>query len=217
MPTLFLDLDGTLTDPKEGITRCIRYALERLGEAPPAADELTRYIGPPLLETFAELVGEARAADALALYRERFADVGWQENRRFPGMLEALEALASAGSSLFVATSKPRVYAERIVDHFGLAPYFRQVFGSELDGRRTDKAELLRHALEVTGAGADSVMIGDRRHDIAGARANGLAAVGVTWGYGSLDELSEAGAHAILHAVPELAQLPSVLAASCRQ
>ena len=124
-------------------------------------------------------------------------------------MLEALGELRAAGATLYVATSKPRVYAERIVEHFELAPFFDRVFGSELGGERTDKGELLAYALAETGAGREAVMIGDRRHDIAGARANGLGAAGVTWGYGSATELAAAGADRLLHAVPELPGLLS--------
>jgi phosphoglycolate phosphatase len=197
MTAIFFDLDGTLTDPKPGITRSIRYALDRLGRAAPTEDDLICCIGPPLRASLATLLGgDTHADEALALYRERFADIGLYENEVYPGVVETLAALAGAGRRLFVATAKPHVYAERIVAHFGLRPYFERVFGSELSGERGEKTDLLRHALCETGIeGARAMMIGDRRHDIVGARTNGMTALGVLYGYGSRDELVAAGAH----------------------
>lgn len=207
---IFLDLDGTLTDPKPGITGSMQYALRELGVAVPSQDELTWAIGPPLLDSFRRLLGSAVLAQrALALYRERFAAEGLFENRVYDGIPAVLDSL-HGHAELHVATSKPRVYADRIIRHFGLAGHFAQVFGSELDGRRTNKGDLLRYALIETGAGArDAVMIGDRRHDIEGAKANGIAAVGVLYGYGSRDELLDAGA-TCLATSPEA--IPDVLA-----
>ncbi len=201
MDAVYFDLDGTLTDPKPGITRCIRYALERMGHAAPSEDELTWCIGPPLRPSLAVLVGETNADRALALYRERFADVGLYENAIYPGIAELLTALR--GRRLFVATSKPRVYAERILIHFGIAHYFEHVFGSELDGTRADKGALLAHALAATGTAPEkSAMIGDREHDMIGARANAMAGIGVLYGYGSEAELRRAGARGI-YATPD--------------
>lgn len=197
MTAIFFDLDGTLTDPKPGITRSIRYALDRLGHAAPAEDELTWCIGPPLRASFATLLGgDTHADEAVALYRERFADVGLYENEVYAGVVDTLAALAGSGRRMFVATAKPHVYAERIVAHFGLNGYFERVFGSELSGERGEKTDLLRHALRETGIDpARAMMIGDRRHDIIGARTNGMTALGVLYGYGSRDELVAAGAH----------------------
>lgn len=191
---LFFDLDGTLTDPKPGITGCIQYALERLDRPVPAQDALTWCIGPPLHESFARLVGEALAWRGVELYRERYGELGLFENEVYAGIPEALEAIG-AEAPLYVASSKPKVYVDRILDHFGLAPYFEAVFGSELDGTRTDKRELLPWALGRAGvAAADAVMIGDRAQDGLGARRAGMPFVGVLYGYGSETELREAGA-----------------------
>jgi phosphoglycolate phosphatase len=192
---IFFDLDGTLTDPKIGITRSIQYALERLDKPVPTTDELTWCIGPPLLDSFAELTGDATLAPrALAFYRERFSDVGLFENDVYPGIDVLLQSLAANDHRLFVATSKPRVYAERILRHFDLAGHFLQVFGAEMDGARSDKTELLAFALAETGqAGVASTMIGDRKHDAVGAVNNGMTALGVLYGYGDEAELSSAG------------------------
>jgi len=199
-PPIFFDLDGTLTDPKLGITRCIQFALAELGEAVPDADALEWCIGPPLQQSMAELVGAERAAEAVRLYRVRFADVGWVENEPYEGIVEALSQIAEAGRPLYVATSKPHVYATRIVEHFDLGPFFERVFGAELDGTRGDKAELLAHALGEAGVedASRAVMVGDREHDMRGARANGLHSIGVRWGYGTEAELHAAGAEVLV-------------------
>lgn len=206
MATIFFDLDGTLTNPKPGITRSIQYALERLSLAVPGEDELTWCIGPPLHASLKKLTGtDALADQALLLYRERFSDIGLFENEAYAGIVDTLATLAAATPRMFVATSKPAVYATRIVDHFGLKPYFERVFGSELDGTRVDKRDLLRYALDETGIDADSaIMIGDRSHDVVGARTNGMTAIGVLYGYGSEAELRDAGAHHICAVHPEL-------------
>jgi phosphoglycolate phosphatase len=196
MRIVFLDLDGTLTDPKPGITRSIRHALHTLGREAPPEDALTWCIGPPLLQSFVTLLGdEATAKRALALYRERFAKTGLYENRVYAGVPEMLKRLRDAGFRLFLATSKPHVFASRITAHFGLDRWLDGAFGSELDGTRTDKTALLAHALEETGAEpGQAVMLGDREHDIIGARNNGVAGVGALWGYGTQAELQAAGA-----------------------
>ena len=159
-------------------------------------------IGPPLKGSFARLLGdEARAQDAVALYRERFTDTGLYENDLYAGIPETLQALHAAGKRLFVATSKPHVYASRIVGHFGIADHFERVFGSELDGTRVDKTELLAYALAETGTEPkDAVMIGDREHDMIGATNNGLFGIGALYGYGTQDELQSAGAQRLAEA-----------------
>ena len=201
---IFFDLDGTLTDPKEGITKCIQYALERLDEDVPPAESLTWCIGPPLQQTFATLVGESRSQQAIDFYRERFSEVGWSENKRYDGILESLDVLKQQGHILYIATSKPRVYATQIADHFGLTAFFTHIFGSELDGTHTDKADLLKFALRETSAGSNSTMIGDRHHDIRGALLNQMNAIGVTYGYGSRTELAAAGAHLLIESPQQL-------------
>lgn len=197
--TVFLDLDGTLTDPKPGITRSIRHALTGLGVDAPEEDALTWCIGPPLAQVFEVLLDDAaRVPRAIDLFRERFGAVGLYENRVYDGVPEMLERLADAGFRLALATSKPHVYARRIVEHFGLDRWVGPVFGAELDGTRSDKAALLAHALEQTGcAPGRAVMLGDREHDVRGALANDLPCVGAAWGYGGAEELRAAGAVAL--------------------
>ena len=205
---VYFDLDGTLTDPYEGITKCILYALDELGFPHPDDDYLYSCIGPPLWDTFPELVGNDLTRKAVDLYRERFVEVGWQENKPYDGIVDALDAIASAGHLLFVATAKPHVHAARIVEHFGMGEFFATVYGSELDGTRGTKTELLEFAVGRNPGGARHIMVGDRKHDLIGAVANRMTPVGVAYGYGSVEELEGAGASAIA-ALP--ADLPGIL------
>jgi phosphoglycolate phosphatase len=197
MDAIYFDLDGTLTDPKPGITRSIQYALQRLDHpAMPTEDELTWCIGPPLRASFVRLLGAETSADlAVSYYRERFSDIGLYENGVYDGIGEVLTSLCASGHRLFVATSKPHVFAERIIDHFGLRDHFERVFGSELDGTRVDKSHLLEYALKQASVDpSKTLMIGDRSHDMVGAVNNGMKGIGVLYGYGSRDELLAAGA-----------------------
>jgi phosphoglycolate phosphatase len=205
---IYFDLDGTLTDPYEGITRCILYALDKLGFPHPDRDFLYSCIGPPLYDTFPQLVGEKLTLQAVDLYRERFNDVGWQENRPYHGILEALAAIRGNGHTLFVATSKPRVQASRIVEHFGMGAFFESVYGCELDGTRSKKTELLRFAIAQNPVAEARTMVGDRKHDLIGAVENGMRPVGVAYGYGSIEELKAAGASHIAD-TPE--SLPGII------
>lgn len=206
--TVIFDLDGTLTDPREGIARCYVHALERLGLASPPLPELTRHIGPPLREVFGLLLETddvARIEHAVGLYRERFGTVGLFENQPYDGIHAALEQLRAAGHRLFVCTSKAQVYAERIVAHFELAPFFERVYGPGLDGTFSDKAELLAHLLEREGVEPErAIMVGDRLHDMLAARRNGLRGLGVLYGFGDLAELTSAGAALTCAAVSDL-------------
>lgn len=199
MKAILFDLDGTLTDPREGITRSIAHALERMGREPPPLESLTFAIGPPLRRSLASLLGtEDRDAveQALAHYRERFADVGLFENAPYEGITETLATLRRGGLALYVATSKPHVYARRIVRHFGLDAHFEEVHGCELDGTREDKRDLLGHLLPHHGLEPrNTAMIGDRGVDMVAARHHRLHAVGALWGYGTRDELLESGAN----------------------
>jgi phosphoglycolate phosphatase len=212
------DLDGTLTDSGPGIIRSTRLALERLNAAEgidrpvPDAAELSWIIGPPLQESFAKLVGADRAQALLRLYRERYGSVGLFENSLYDGVVEALDRLTALGYRLFVATSKVEPYARRILDHFGLTKYFIQIYGAEMDGRRSAKSELLAYLLgrERIVANQRVVMIGDRRHDALGARAVGIPAIGALWGYGDAEELTGAGADPLIDA-PR--QIPAAVAA----
>ena len=197
MNVLF-DLDGTLSDSREGIVACFKYALGVLELDSPTDQNLERTIGSPLRESFSTLIGtnnDDLLERAVTLYRQRFAAKGLFENNIYPGIGGALAQLQDQGCSLFVATSKPRVFAERIVAEFSFNQFFRAVYGSELDGTNADKRDLIAHILRAESLSpADTVMVGDRAHDMLGARANDLFPIGALWGYGSREELVSAGA-----------------------
>jgi phosphoglycolate phosphatase len=200
---VLLDLDGTLTDPFEGITRCHQHALQRMGVTPvPAQRDLARFIGPPLREAFASLLGPAAGRDAIeravSFYRERFSSIGLFENVVYDGIEPMLADLVAAGCTLFVATSKLTPFAERILRHFELRRFFAGVYGADPDGRFDDKRELVCDLLDREKlAPATTVMVGDREHDVRAAKHNGLRSVGVTWGYGTIAELVAAGADCV--------------------
>lgn len=190
---IFFDLDGTLTDPKEGITGCVQYALEQMGEPVPTKDELTWCIGPPLVENFTKLVGTDRAAAGVRWYRERFSTVGLFENVVYEGIPEVLRQL-SGRYPLYVASSKPLVFVDQILERFDLANFFTRTFGSNLDGSLADKSELLRYALAETGVSSQqALMIGDRSHDAVGAKNNDMDFIGALYGYGSAAEFKASG------------------------
>jgi len=205
---LLLDLDGTLTDSRPGIVRCMRYALERLAAPCPSDDALAVHIGGPLRTTFATLLAvpdPPLVERALSLYRERYAGIGLYENAVYPGIPEALERLAGQ-ARLMVATQKDTRYAETIVEHFGLTRYLAGVYGTDLDGRRDDKRAVIAHLLAAERAApADALMIGDRAHDVLAARVNGVRTLGVLWGYGSREELVDAGADGLCESPAGLA------------
>ena len=196
---LLIDLDGTLTDPAEGIVGCFRLALEALGRSPPPAAELTWIIGPPLRRCFAEaLDGEGDSEEALKLYRDRYSIEGLFEAVVYDGVKETLADLRAAGARLFLCTAKPLVYAERILAHFDLERHFEGAYGDELGGRFQDKADLIAHILESEGLdAADCCMWGDRKHDVIAASRHGIPTIGAVWGYGGADELRAAGAAAL--------------------
>ena len=198
---VLLDLDGTLVDPRNGFIASIRYALHSLGQEGPDDDTLASHIGPPLHETLRGLLGESHAGDvteAVRLFREHYADEGILEQTLYAGVPHALEQLRQSGARLVLATSKPRIFAQRILDRFELTGLFFATHGSELDGTRANKAELIRYILEQESlAPEDAVMIGDRAQDIHAARKNDLSSIGALWGYGAPDELVRAGATAV--------------------
>ena len=205
---LLFDLDGTLTDPKEGITKSVRHALEHFGIHVKELEQLTPFIGPPLTDSFESFYGftHEQALEGVRVYREYFSVQGWRENREYAGIREMLEALKRAGLSLFVATSKPEVYAKRILDYFSMTEYFDFVGGADLEGKRVRKADVIRYLLEkekITDV-SQAVMIGDRKHDILGAKEVGMDSIGVLYGYGSREELTEAGAGYIAETVEAL-------------
>ncbi|GFM88378.1 5'-nucleotidase [Pseudomonas cichorii] len=190
---ILFDLDGTLTDPRLGITRSIQFALGRLGIDEPDITKLEHFIGPPLLQAFMQFyeMDEARAWEAVGFYRERFKVTGLYENLVFDGVPELLETLGGQGRTLYIATSKPWVFAHEIARHFDFARHFKVIYGSELDGTRTDKVELIAHLLEQERLDpSQTLMIGDRKHDLIGGSRNGLDVAAVGYGFGSHEELT---------------------------
>ena len=213
---ILFDLDGTLTDPGEGIINSIRYALDVMGEMCPAPEVLASHIGPPLQLAFAAIFGpgkDDKVNTAVQLYRKRYSHDGWGmiENRLYSGIPECLKQLQRAGKKLYVATSKPTSITKQIISHFDLDPYFIVIYGSELDGTRSDKGDLIAYLLKQENLRPDqAIMIGDRKHDIIGAAKNGVQGIGACWGYGAAEELIEAGAVALAQ---EPDGLPSLLLA----
>lgn len=213
MKALLLDLDGTLTDPKVGITSCIHYALDRMGLTAPPANELHWCIGPPLIQSFRTLVGDDDAERALALYRERYGTLGMYENEVYPGIAEVVAEQALLGRRIYLATSKVHVFAKPILEHFGLAGHFAGIYGSELDGTRVEKPDLLAYIAEREGiARGDAIMVGDRRFDVEGARAIGALSVWADWGYGEEAERIDAAPDAVCRSPYELGAILKRLA-----
>lgn len=207
----FFDLDGTLTDPGLGITNAVMYALERFGISLPPRQELYKFIGPPLLWSFENYYGfspedSRRAVDT---YREYFAEKGLFENELYPGIPELLKSLRDAGFTLVIATSKPEEFARRIAEHFGFAGYFHHICGAAMDESRGSKHEVIEYAIgKLEGISRDEIiMIGDREHDIIGAKASGLDSMGVLYGYGDRAEHEAAGADYIAESVDDVRRL----------
>lgn len=208
------DLDGTLTDSQEGITKSVQYALKAFGIDEPDLTKLSVFLGPPLQKSFMEFYGFSKedAEKAVGLYRERFAPIGIFENRVYPGIPEMLEYLKEKGMHLAVASSKPEYYVRQILDHFDIEKYFDVIVGSEMDGRRSQKEEVIEEALKqlnvltipVEKRKKSCAMIGDRKFDIQGAKAHSLTGVGVRYGYAAEGELEEEGADYIAETVEEL-------------
>jgi len=209
---VLLDLDGTLSDSSPGIARSLRHAFERCGYPPPTDEQVRRVIGPPFEVSFPTLgiPGHdiARVVDA---YRERYEEIGLFENELYPGIGEMLDELRAAGHVLSLATAKPQTTAVRIVEHFGLTAYFSVQAGAttEVGSHRRTKAEVITYAMArlgvANGSRSSVVMVGDRDHDVEGATSNGIDCIGVTWGFGSRDELTSAGASALVHEPGEVA------------
>jgi len=201
--TLFFDLDGTLSDPSDGITGCIQHALKCLGRAYPSKSELKQFIGPPLRWTFPRLLGSEDGdlvEKALVYYRERYGSVGLFENEVYPGVPELLQRLQADGYPMYVVTSKPKVYSDRIIQRFGFDRYFLEVYGPELDGRFDEKVELIEFILRERALDPRrTIMIGDRARDIESGRAHHTRTLGVTYGFGSVEEIAAAAPDAICH------------------
>lgn len=209
MDAIFFDLDGTLTDSRLGITRSIQHALRALNHPVPDAQDLLWCIGPPMSESLCKLLGgEAEVEAAAALYRARYAETGLFENAPYEGITDVLAGLKAAGVDLYVATSKPKVFADKIIDHFALRPFFPQVFGAAPDGGHGSKSEILGGAVAQLGLDARRcVMVGDRSFDMRGASALAMTAVGVLYGFGSAEELRSSGAHHLCATPRELGAL----------
>lgn len=207
---ILFDLDGTLTDPQEGIVNCVRHALEYYGIHETDYSKLLRFIGPPLVWSFHEYYGfdEEKSLEAVAKYRERFSTVGLFENKVYDGVYDMLQKLVDSGHVLALATSKPLVFADRIMKKYRLRPYFKLLCGSELDGTRNDKNEVIEYALEKLGGDRRNViMVGDRKHDISGAKKCGIASCGVRFGYAEDGELERAGADYIAGTLDDLLKI----------
>lgn len=207
---IFFDLDGTLTDPAEGITNSVVHALKYYNITVEDKRELYKFIGPPLAQSFSDFYGfsQSQAAQAVEKYREYFAEKGIFENEVYPYVPQMLANLKSRGFSLSMATSKPEVFAKRIADKFGLTEYFDFIGGSLLDNSRTDKGEVIEYVLgSLNAARENTVMVGDRFHDIAGAKKRSVLSIGVLYGFGSREELEKAGADYIAATPQELEKL----------
>lgn len=208
---VLFDLDGTVTDPEEGITKSVQYALQHFHIEVQKREELYKFIGPPLEDSFMEFYGftKRQAGEAILKYRERFEVTGWRENIVYDGMEKLLRHLRSKGKRIMLATSKPEFFAEQILSYFGLREYFDFVGGATLDGKRNHKADVIRYVLEANGISSreEVVMVGDRKFDILGAKVFGLETVGVLYGYGDRDELMAAGADRLVESVAELEAL----------
>lgn len=208
---MLFDLDGTLIDPKEGITKSVQYALEKMNVKVESLDELDSFIGPPLQLSFMENYGfsEALANEAIGYYRERYKPIGIYENTVYDNIVELLAELKANGCKLAIATSKPTIFAQKIADHYQFAHFFDVIVGSELDGLRTLKAEVIEEVLRQLDNPEISqcVMIGDRKYDIIGATTNGMASIGVEYGYGSAEELYKANATYVVQTVEQLSEL----------
>lgn len=205
--TVLFDLDGTLTNPGKGITNSVAYSLKKFGIEVEDKNELYKFIGPPLYESFMKYYGfsKEKAETAVSYFREYFRDTGIFENEVYEGIENLLNELRSSGRKIILATSKPEEFAKRILAHFGLDKYFDFAAGATMDSSRVKKGDVIAYALSESGCSPDNaVMIGDKMHDIQGAKENGLASIGVLFGYGSREELENAGADFIAETVEDI-------------
>lgn len=201
---ILFDLDGTLTDPQEGICKSINHALSYYGMEKPLK-ELTKYIGPPLLNSFAELIGEENAPQAVVYYRERFSIIGLYENQIYPNVKETLAKLCEKGYILCTASSKPQIFVEKILKYFDIAQYFAVISGATLDGKIGEKEQVIELVLNTAGADKETtVMVGDTRFDLIGAEKMGLDAIGVTYGFAAKEELMQYPHIALIDDITEI-------------
>lgn len=202
---ILFDLDGTLTDSGEGIINCAQMTLEKFCLPVPSREEMRIFVGPPLTETFAKFgVPEDRLDDAIVIYRSRYIPIGAYENKPYPGIQELLDTLQRHGHRLYVATSKPEHMAVKIMEYFDIAKYFTRICGAASDRSRNTKEAVISYLMEQTGENHNMVMVGDTVYDILGAKALGIPAIGVSWGYGDVAQMEQAGAIAIANTTDEL-------------
>lgn len=202
---ILFDLDGTLTDSGEGITKCVKLALDHFGIPVESLDSLRYFVGPPLRDSFVKAgIPTGKVEEAIAIYRSRYTNVGLFENVPYPGIRELLEKLTALGHRLFVATSKPEEMAVRVLQKFDLFRYFEKVCGATLDKSRDSKSAVIAYLLQSAGNAENAVMVGDTAFDVVGAAEHGIPTVGVSWGYGSVDEMKASGAVAIANTAEEL-------------
>ncbi len=208
---ILFDLDGTLTDPFEGITKSVAYSLSYFGIYAEKLENLKPFIGPPLAYSFSYFcdMNEEDTKYAVEKYRERYAEYGWAENVPYAGIADALDRLQKAGKHLLVATCKAEEYAVKIMEHFDLAKYFDHICGSPMSNPNTSKDAVIRDAMKRAGVTDKTkvIMVGDRLHDIEGAHSVGIPAVGVLWGYGDRAEHEKCGADHIVSDIPEMERL----------
>ena len=205
---VFFDLDGTITDSGEGIMNCATLALEYFGLPVPSREEMRVFVGPPLDQTFIRFgVPADKTDEAIKVFRSRYTTVGKFENFPYPGVADMLQSLKEQGHRLFVATSKPEVMAIEVLRHFDLDGYFEQIAGATLDGSRSHKADVITYLLGLTGDVGQTLMVGDTAFDVIGAAAHGISTIGVSWGYGTVEDMEKAGAVAIAHSMEELVAL----------
>ena len=203
--TILFDLDGTITDSGEGIINCVIYALERFGLPIPERDSLRYFVGPPLHESFIKQgVPAERAEEAVAVYRERYVPTGMFENSPYPGIRQVLKTLKSKGHTLYVASSKPEWMCIEILKHFNLDQYFEQICGATMDTSRTNKEAVIAYLIEQNGKTDNMIMVGDTKFDVIGAKFHGIPCVGVSWGYGTVEEMEDAGASSVVYSMDDL-------------
>ena len=209
--TILFDLDGTLTDPFQGITNAVLYALGKLGICETDRQKLAAFIGPPLYSSFSEYYGMStqEAVHAVAVFREYYTDKGWRENHPYTGIAQALKVLRGRGKKLYVATSKPETMALKVLEHFALLPLFEGVAGATEDESRVEKADVIAYCMQRFDIRREgTLMVGDRKHDVIGAKKNMLPCAGVLYGFGSREELLAAGADLLVPTPAQLAELP---------
>lgn len=202
---ILFDLDGTLTDSGEGIINCAIYTFEHYGLPVPSREEMRVFVGPPLHETFMQFgIPADKTDEAIEVYRRRYIPIGAYENTPYPGIRELLEALKTADYKLYVATSKPEAMSIKILEHFDLAKYFDLICGASLDTSRSSKEAVIEYLIQQSGLRDNMVMVGDTKFDIIGAKAHGIPAIGVSWGYGEVSDMEIAGAVQIVHTPQQL-------------